>query len=109
VLLVFRCFPPLTHTNHGAGKDKEINPGWHVFLYNLTADRAETTDLWAVQRDEAKAMLGRFIQWQVCIAAPHSPATHVLRAERCEESSRARVSTSCVLLGRMAAAGQLTH
>jgi hypothetical protein len=66
VLLAFRCFPPLPHTHtNRAGKNKEINPGWHVFLYNLTADRAETTDLWAVQRDDAKAMLGRFIQWQV--------------------------------------------
>lgn len=37
----------------------------HVFLYNLTADRAETTDLWASRRDVAKAMLGRFMKWQV--------------------------------------------
>ena len=43
------------------------NPGWHVFLYNLTADRAETTDLWATQREDAKAMLGRFIAWQASV------------------------------------------
>ena len=49
------------------GKDcngHAANPGWHVMLYNLTADRAETTDLWATQRQVAQAMLGRFIAWQ---------------------------------------------
>ena len=36
-------------------------------MYNLTADRAETTDLWATQREDAKAMLGRFIAWQASV------------------------------------------
>lgn len=40
------------------------NPGWHFMLYNLTADRAETTDLWQSQRGTANAMLGRFLAWQ---------------------------------------------
>lgn len=41
--------------------------------YNLTADRAETTDLWAVQRDDAKAMLGRFVAWQVSVDHSKGP------------------------------------
>ena len=40
------------------------NPGWHFFLYNLTADRAEATDLWQPLRPLATAMLDRFMAWQ---------------------------------------------
>ena len=47
--------------------------GWHVFLYNLTADRAETTDLWATQRSDAKAMLGRFLKWQASVDHSKGP------------------------------------
>jgi len=39
-------------------------PGWHFFLYNITEDRREETDLWSEMRDEANAMLRRFIRWQ---------------------------------------------
>ena len=37
--------------------------------YNLTADRAETTDLWESQRPLAKAMLRRFQAWQATVFA----------------------------------------
>ena len=40
------------------------NQGWRFFLYNLTADRAETSDLWAAQRPLAREMLARFQRWQ---------------------------------------------
>lgn len=53
--------------------DLHRTTGWHVFLYNLTADRAETTDLWATQRSEAKAMLGRFLEWQASVDHSKGP------------------------------------
>lgn len=40
------------------------HPGWHFFLYNLTADRAETHDLWEAERSTAVAMFRRFEDWQ---------------------------------------------
>ena len=75
------------------------NPGWHVFMYNLTADRAETTDLWATQREDAKAMLGRFIAWQASVdhskgadeigKRPHDCRSEALRSsESLSESCR---------------------
>ena len=84
-------------------------------LYNLTADGAETTDLWAAQRAEAKAMLGRFLAWQDsvehskgpsengCFPAAPSPAPPVPQtkykpvagmqgvAERCGSADKANV------------------
>ena len=44
------------------------------FLYNLTADRAETTDLWAQQRDTARAMFGRCEEWQSSVRRSQSSA-----------------------------------
>ena len=59
-------------------------------MYNLTADRAETTDLWATQREDAKAMLGRFIAWQASVdhskgadeigKGPHDSRSEALRS-----------------------------
>jgi len=43
---------------------KPTYPGWHFFLYNLTSDRAETSDLWEAQRSVAVAMFNRFEAWQ---------------------------------------------
>eukprot|EP01051_Picozoa_sp_SAG22_P011869 SAG22_NODE_1181_length_5234_cov_12.279455_5_plen_56_part_00 len=34
---------------------------------------AETTDLWAAQRADAKAMLGRFIGWQASVEHSKGP------------------------------------
>jgi hypothetical protein len=50
----------------GVGRDSHL---WNFFLYNLTADRAETTDLWASQRLLARAMLARFLVWQSSVVA----------------------------------------
>ena len=63
-LKLFGCKGYCTHENCNSTSPGFENPGWHFFLYNLTADRAETTDLWAAQRDEARAMFGRFDAWQ---------------------------------------------
>ena len=52
------------------GRDNRL---WQFFLYNLTTDRAETTDLWAVQRPLAKAMLGRFLAWQRSVVTSQGP------------------------------------
>jgi hypothetical protein len=60
--------------NKTSGVPHPPNPGWHFFLYNLTADRAETTDLWASQRAEAKAMFGRFQGWQASVEHSKGPA-----------------------------------
>jgi hypothetical protein len=60
--------------NHTSGLPHKANPGWHFFLYNLTADRAEESDLWAVQRADAKAMLGRFQDWQQSVVHSKGPA-----------------------------------
>ena len=49
------------------------NPGWHFFLYNLTADRAEEHDLWEAMRPTATAMLGRFNAWQQSILRSQGP------------------------------------
>ena len=40
---------------------------WHLFLYNVTADRAESTDLWKSRQAEARDMLGRFTAWQATV------------------------------------------
>lgn len=52
------CKDPVTGVPHAA------NLGWRFFLYNLTADRAETTDLWESQRPLAQQMFARFQRWQ---------------------------------------------
>eukprot|EP01060_Flectonema_neradi_P032667 TRINITY_DN523_c0_g1_i13.p1 TRINITY_DN523_c0_g1~~TRINITY_DN523_c0_g1_i13.p1 ORF type:complete len:569 (+),score=122.32 TRINITY_DN523_c0_g1_i13:61-1767(+) len=57
---MFGCHPKGTKT-------------WNFFLYNLTSDRAETTDLWEAQRDFAKAMFGRFEAWQQSVWASQGP------------------------------------
>ena len=67
-------------------------------MYNLTADRAETTDLWATQREDAKAMLGRFIAWQASVdhskgadeigKRPHDSRSGALRSSEVSKSER---------------------
>jgi hypothetical protein len=52
-------------------------------MYNLTADRAETTDLWLTQRDDAKAMLARFLAWQVSRAFSFSNFPFVCLSQAC--------------------------
>jgi hypothetical protein len=42
---------------------------WQAFLYDIAADRAETTDLWRSQRTIAQQMLGRFLKWQTSVFA----------------------------------------
>jgi hypothetical protein len=47
--------------------------GWQFFLYNLTSDRAETTDLWGSQRSTAQAMLQRLQAWHVDVLVSQGP------------------------------------
>ena len=47
---------------------------WNFFLYNLTSDRSETTDLWEAERDTANAMFGRFQKWQQSVLRSQGPA-----------------------------------
>ena len=42
---------------------------WQAFLYDIVADRAETTDLWRTHRTQAKEMLTRFLKWQTSVFA----------------------------------------
>jgi hypothetical protein len=42
---------------------------WQAFLYDIAADRAETTDLWSTHRTQAQQMLMRFLKWQASVFA----------------------------------------
>ena len=50
----------------GTGRDTHV---WQAFLYDIKADRAETTDLWGLHRTIAKQMLARFLKWQASVFA----------------------------------------
>ena len=51
-LKLFGCQQP--HGNHS----------WQFFLYNISADRNETRDLWALQRSDARRLFKDFSAWQ---------------------------------------------
>jgi len=67
-LKLFGCRGDCTRMNCNGTAPGFEDPGWHFFLYNLTSDRAETTDLWADQRGTARAMFSRFQKWQASVA-----------------------------------------
>ena len=73
-LKLFGCKGHCDGTNCNSTAPGYRNEGWHLFLFNLTADRAETRDLWASQRAVAKAMLGRFVAWQQSVVESQGPA-----------------------------------
>ena len=73
-LKMFGCRGDCTRMNCNSTAPGFEDPGWHFFLYNLTSDRAETTDLWAAQRSTAQAMFARFQKWQASIANSQSSA-----------------------------------
>ena len=54
----------------------DLKLGWRMFLFNLTADPNETTDLWGREemRPVAKSMLARFELWQTSVL--HSQGPH---------------------------------
>jgi hypothetical protein len=59
--------------NKTSGIPHPANPGWHFFLYNLTSDRTETTDLWADERATAQSMFQRFEAWQSSVERSKGP------------------------------------
>lgn len=63
-LKLFGCNGHCDGTNCNSTAPGYRNMGWHFFLFNLTSDPAETTDLWKAQRDIARAMFTRFEAWQ---------------------------------------------
>ena len=63
-LKLFGCSGYCNGNNCNSTAPGFANPGWHFFLYNLTADRTEDVDLWEPLRPKAQAMLGRFLEWQ---------------------------------------------
>ena len=69
-----KCDGSNTAQDHNNCAPGYVNKGWRFFLFNLTSDRAETTDLWKAQRATAKAMFGRFQAWQVSVLASQGPA-----------------------------------
>ena len=80
-LKLFGCRGYCTHENCNNTSPGFENPGWHFFLYNLTADRAEERDLWRSQRSDALAMLARFEAWQASVRRSQSSAEIGCRAE----------------------------
>eukprot|EP00041_Stephanoeca_diplocostata_P037592 m.1428668 g.1428668 ORF g.1428668 m.1428668 type:complete len:622 (+) comp25067_c0_seq3:83-1948(+) len=72
-LKLFGCKGYCTGKNCNSTSPGFKNPGWHFFLYNLTSDRAETTDLWEQQRTTAQAMFSRFQEWQASIVHSQGP------------------------------------
>jgi hypothetical protein len=73
-LKLFGCDGRCDGTNCNSTSPGYANLGWHFFLFNLTADRAETTDQWRAQRSTAKAMLARFIAWESSVLHSQSVA-----------------------------------
>ena len=72
-LKIFGCRGHCDGTNCNSTSPGYRNEGWHFYLYNLTADRAEQHDLWSAQRAQANAMLGRFLQWQASVLRSQGP------------------------------------
>ena len=63
-LKLFGCDGHCDGTNCNSTAPGYANKGWRFFLFNLTSDPAETTDLWAAQRETALGMFSRFQAWQ---------------------------------------------
>lgn len=72
-LKLFGCEGKCDGTNCNSTQPGYVNKGWRFFLFNLTSDRAETTDLWQQQRAVAKGMFGRFEAWQASVLASQGP------------------------------------
>lgn len=70
---LFGCKGNCDGTNCNSTAPGYANKGWHFFLFNLTADRAEKHDVWRTQRSEALAMFSRFQQWQASILVSQGP------------------------------------
>lgn len=67
-LKIFGCSGFCNGTNcNESGVPYPDNRGWRFFLFNLTNDPAETTDLWSHMRPVALAMFGRFQEWQASV------------------------------------------
>ena len=72
-LKLFGCRGHCDGTNCNSTRPGYRNEGWKFFLFNLTADRAETKDLWESKRRFALGMLDRFQKWQDSVRASQGP------------------------------------
>jgi hypothetical protein len=72
-LKLFGCSGKCTGANCNSTAPGYYNKGWRFFLFNLTADRSETTDLWKARRPVARAMFERFQAWQASVRISQGP------------------------------------